>query len=650
MAKKKNNKLKTVTGTFIGTGREFGFVECPDMEGDIFIPAKYTNYAMHSDTVEVEFSPFVTDKSKSCEGKVVRIVERGIKRVVGTYDAGRGFGFCIPDNNKIGDDIFIEKSNSMGAASGHKVIVEIIKYPSGRMKAEGKVTEILGHINDPGVDVLSIVEAYEIPNTFRDKVFNQAERCPDEVSPEDIAYREDLRDVTMVTIDGEDAKDLDDAISVSRKGDGYELGVHIADVTNYVQEGSALDKEALKRGTSVYLADRVIPMLPHRLCNGICSLNAGENRLALSVIMDIDRDGNITSHRISETVINVNERMSYTAVAAILEDRDDALKERYASLIDFFYLAHEIAGKLRSKRGVRGSVNFDMPETVIDVDKDGKPIDIRPYEANIATGIIEDFMLAANETIASHFFWEEVPFLYRVHESPDPDKVRKLETLINNFGYHFKASAENIHPKEFQKLLDNVAGKPEDSLITRITLRSMKQARYSPVCSGHFGLACDYYCHFTSPIRRYPDLQIHRIIKDELHGRLDESKFNHYQILLPSVAEKSSKLERRAAEAEREVEKLKKVQYMSNRIGEEFEGIISGLTSYGIYVELPNTVEGMIRLSSLEGDFYEYDDKEYEVKGKHTGRNFKLGETLKIIVNSTDEFMRTIDFCLAPED
>lgn len=646
---KKAKKNTIVTGIFKGTGRDFGFVEVEGMEKEIFIPGKHVNDAFHSDKVLVEILPFTEKKGLSKEGKIVGIVERGLKRVVGTYEKCKNFGFCIPDNNKIGTDIFIDSKNSLGAVTGHKVIVEILSYPKGNKSPEGKVTSIIGNINDPGVDVLSIVESYELPTEFKEKVLNQAQKCPDEVSQADIDFRTDLRDLFMVTIDGEDAKDLDDAISVRKSGDKYELGVHIADVSNYVQENSALDKEAFKRGTSVYLADRVIPMLPHRLCNGICSLNEGEDRLALSVFMEIDNKGIIISHKICESVINVNKRMSYNSVTDILENPDSEASKRYEEIKDFFFLADELASKLKVNRNKRGSINFDMPESVIEVDKNGRPVNIKAYESNRATGIIEDFMLAANETVATRFFWEEVPFMYRVHEAPDPDKVSELEALIKNFGYSFKASGEEIHPKEFQKLLEKVSGKPEEALITRHTLRSMKQARYSPVCTGHFGLACDYYCHFTSPIRRYPDLFIHRIIKDELHARLSSEKLAHIEMISQAVADKSSKLERRADEVEREVDKLKKAQYMSYHIGEEFEGVISGITSYGIYVELPNTVEGMIRISDLNDDFYRYDDENYRLIGENKGKIYSLGQNVKIIVDSTDEFLRTIDFSLCEE-
>lgn len=647
--KKKKKKTISVTGSYIGTNREFGFVHCEELEEDIFIPPVYINGAMHGDTVVCEILPGNAEKGKRKEGRIVNIEDHAIKEVVGTYEKSKHYGFVIPDNSKIQDDIFIPKEKAMGAVDGHKVVARITTYPRKGRSPEGEIIRILGHINDPGVDILSIVEAFGIPHQFPSKVLNQAERIPDELNEGDYYGRKDLRSLCMVTIDGEDSKDLDDAVSIEKTEDGYILGVHIADVSNYVQESSALDKEALKRGTSVYLCDRVIPMLPHKLSNGICSLNEGEDRLALSCMMQINEKGVIISHEIAESVINVNRRMTYTAVAAIVEAQDEDVMKEYHELCPMFFQMKELSALLRKNREKRGSIDFDLPETKLVVDENGKPVEIKPYDRNLATKMIEDFMLAANETVASHFFWEEVPFVYRVHETPDPDKIKQLEILIRNFGYHFKSSQEEIHPKELQKLLCKIGGTPEETLISRITLRSMKQAQYSVACDGHFGLAAKYYCHFTSPIRRYPDLQIHRIIKDEIRGRLNEKKRAHYEAVLPAVAKQSSDTERRASETERETNKLKKCQYMMDYIGEEFEGIISGITSYGIYVELPNTVEGMIRVANLMGDQYTFDDKKYELKGMRSNRIFRLGEPIKVIMNSADEVMRTIDFILPEE-
>ena len=648
-----------LVGTFISNSKGFGFVEIEGQEEDYYIPEDKTNGAFHKDTVQIALLPGKSG-GKRKEAQVVRIIERGITQIVGTYESSRkqSFGFVIPDNAKLSQDIFISKERSKGAMTGHKVVVEITDYGHDRKSPEGKVVEILGHVNDPGVDIMSIVRAYELPVEFGEKIMNQVERVSQEVSEADRAGRRDLRELVMVTIDGEDAKDLDDAVSVTFDGEKYQLGVHIADVTNYVQENSALDREALKRGTSVYLVDRVIPMLPHALSNGICSLNEGVDRLALSCLMTVDKKGEITDYEICESVIRVNNRMSYTQVKAILEDETLVEKEadyqKYAYLVPMFQRMEELAAILREKRRKRGSIDFDFPECKIYLDKEGHPTDIKPYERNVATRIIEDFMLAANETVAQHFYWQELPFVYRVHGVPDADRIQQLATFINNFGYYMKTmdrkgskvGSEEIHPKEIQKLLDKIAGTPEEAMISRLTLRSMKQAKYSVESSGHFGLACQFYCHFTSPIRRYPDLQIHRIIKEQLRGRLKEERVHHYREILPEVAKHSSEMERRADEAERETDKLKKVEYMETRIGEEYDGVVSGVTGWGIYVELPNTVEGMVHVSRLPGDYYYYNETTYEMVGDVTGRTFKLGMPVRVRVEDCDRMMRTIDFSL----
>ena len=517
-------------------------------------------------------------------------------------------------------------------------------------KPEGKVVEIIGHINDPGTDIMSIVKGYDLPVEFPEKVLKQADNVAKPVSTADMAGRMDVRDWQMVTIDGEDAKDLDDAITITREGDKYRLGVHIADVTNYVQEKSALDVEALERGTSVYLVDRVIPMLPHTLSNGICSLNAGEDRLALSCIMLIDKKGNVVDHKIAETVVRVDRRMSYTSVKKILVDHDEAEIAEYKELVPMFELMQELAAILREKRKKRGSIDFDFPETKIILDKQGKPIEIKPYERNVATKIIEDFMLIANETVAQDYFWQELPFVYRTHDTPDPEKIQKLSMFINNFGYTIKNGQDEIHPKELQKLLCKIEDTPEEALISRLTLRSMKQAKYTVTSTGHFGLATQYYCHFTSPIRRYPDLQIHRIIKENLRGKLNQKRIEHYDKILPDVASHSSEMERRADEAERETEKLKKVEYMEKHIGETYEGVISSITAWGIYVELPNTIEGMIHVTNLTDDYYYYEEETYEMVGEATGKRYKLGQKLKVVVDNADKFMRTIDFVLPEKE
>lgn len=656
---------KVLTGTFISNSKGFGFVEIEGREEDLFIPEDKTNGAFHKDIVEVALLPGRDGKRQ--EAQVLKIIARGMTTVVGTYERSReNYGFVIPDNTKLAQDVFVPKEHSMGAVSGHKVVVELTDYGTDKHSPQGKVIEILGHVNDPGVDIMSIVRGYELPVEFPEKVMNQAARTAQEVSDADRAGRRDLRDVVMVTIDGEDAKDLDDAVSVSFDGEKYHLGVHIADVTNYVQENSALDREALKRGTSVYLVDRVIPMLPHALSNGICSLNEGVDRLALSCLMTVDQKGEITDYEICESVINVNKRMSYRVVQELLTE--DGLTEKapqpgeedyreYAELLPMFREMETLAGLLREKRRKRGSIDFDFPECKIYLDSEGRPTDIKPYERNTATDIIEDFMLAANETVAQHFYWMELPFVYRVHDVPDADRLQKLASIISNFGYSMKAvgrakskvSSEEIHPKEIQKLLAKIAGTPEEAMISRMALRSMKQAKYSVECTGHFGLACAYYCHFTSPIRRYPDLQIHRIIKEQLRGRMNEERTAHYRELLPEVAKHSSETERHADEAERETDKLKKVEYMEQHVGESFDGVISGVTGWGLYVELPNTVEGLVHISKLYGDYYYYSEKSSELVGEATGRCFKLGMPVRVNVDGCDRFTRTIDFSLEEE-
>ena len=527
---------KELTGTFISHPKGFGFVEIEGRDEDLYIPENFVNGAFHKDTVKVALlsTQSTGQNGRRQEAQVIEILARGVKQIVGIYDkANKNFGFVIPDNTKIHEDVFVPVERSKGAVSGHKVVCEITDYGKNNRKPEGKITEILGHVNDPGVDIMSIVKGYELPIEFSEKIMHQVERVASEVSEADMAGRRDLRDVQMVTIDGEDAKDLDDAVSLTKNGAQYQLGVHIADVTNYVQENSALDWEARERGTSVYLVDRVIPMLPHKLSNGICSLNAGENRLALSCLMPIDEKGEVVSHEIVESVIKVDRRMSYTSVKKILEDHDEEERREYEALVPMFELMRELAGILREKRKKRGSIDFDFPESKIVLDAQGHPIEIKPYERNVATKIIEDFMLIANETVAEHFHWMELPFVYRTHDNPDPEKIDKLGTFIRNFGYSIKSRQEDIHPKELQKLLAKIEDTPEEALISRLTLRSMKQAKYTIDCTGHFGLACQYYCHFTSPIRRYPDLQIHRIIKEQLRGRLNEKRIDHYNEILP---------------------------------------------------------------------------------------------------------------------
>ena len=635
-----------LTGVFTAHARGFGFVTIEGEDEDIFISESNTNGAIQDDVVQIALVP---SSGKRREGKVVKIVDHGLKNVVGTFEKSKTFGFVRPDNPRINMDIFVPIERSKGAVTGHKVVVELTSYGGKGKKPEGKVIEIIGHENDPGTDIMSLVRAYGLPVEFPEKVLNQAERVAKDVTSADMAGRMDLRDWQTVTIDGEDAKDLDDAVTLTRDGDFWQLGVHIADVTNYVQENSALDVEALKRGTSVYLVDRVIPMLPHTLSNGICSLNQGEDRLTLSCIMKIDAKGNIVDHRIAESVINVDRRMSYTDVNKIITLKDPEKTEEYKDFVRMFLDMKEVADLLRAKRRKRGSIDFDFPETKVILDDQGHPVDIKPYDRNPATKIIEDFMLAANETVAQDYFWQEIPFVYRTHEVPDTEKIKKLSTFINNFGYHIHMGSDEVHPKELQKLLAKIEDTPVEGLISRLTLRSMKQAKYSVECVGHFGLAAQYYCHFTSPIRRYPDLQIHRIIKDDLRGRMNEKKMEHYQTILPEVTRQASETERRAEEAERETIRLKKAEYMEAHIGEVFEGVISGITNWGIYVELSNTIEGLVHVANMYDDHYDYYEDRYEMVGEHTGKTYKLGETVYVRVIDADCLTRTIDFEMADE-
>ncbi len=637
-------EAKHLTGVYLANPRGFGFVTTEEDSRDVFISEDDRNGAFDGD--RVEFVIIREPDSRRREGRIVKILSRGIVRVVGIYrkKAKQNYGFVIPDDQKFDQDIFIPDEKSKGAVDGHKVVAELTSYGEEGKKPEGKVIEILGHINDPGVDIMSIVRGYDLPVEFSEKLLNQADRVAKAVSDADMQGRRDLRNWQMVTIDGEDAKDLDDAVSLTREGENYVLGVHIADVTNYVQENSAIDREAKERGTSVYLVDRVIPMLPHRLSNGICSLNAGEDRLALSCIMTVNPKGNVIGHEIAETVIRVDERMTYTGVKKILEDHDPAETQKYRELLPMLEQMQELSQILRERRQRRGSIDFDFPEAKIILDDKGQPVEIMPYDRNVATKIIEDFMLLANETVAEDYYWQEIPFVYRTHEAPEEDKIRTLAAFINNFGYSMHIGANEIRPKEIQKLLARAEDTPEETLICRLALRSMKQARYMPENVGHFGLAANYYTHFTSPIRRYPDLQIHRIIKDNLRGRMNEKKIEHYQCILPEVTKHSSEMERRADEAERETMKLKKVEYMQQYVGEEFEGVISGMTKWGMYVELPNTVEGMVHVTNMTDDHYDYYDDRYEMIGVNTNKTYKLGQKVRVRVIGTDRFLRTIDF------
>jgi ribonuclease R len=635
--------ISSISGVFFGHPKGFGFVAVEGLEQDIFIPEEKTGGALHGDTVLISVES-ESGNGKRAEGRILKVVNHANSEIVGFYQKNKNFGFVIPDNQKLAKDVFVPQGKDMGAVNGHKVVVKVTDFGGPDRKPEGVITEILGHVNDPGTDILSIVRAYGLAEEFPDSVMKQVAAIPSEIDGKDMQGRLDIRELQTVTIDGEDAKDLDDAITISKKGNVYTLGVHIADVTNYVTERSPLDEEALNRATSVYLVDRVIPMLPHKLSNGICSLNQGEDRLALSCIMDIDESGDVISHKIAETVINVDRRMTYTAVNAIVTDRDEAVMKEYEGLAPMFFLMKDLADILRERRKNRGSIDFDFPETKVILDEKGKPIEIKPYDRNAATKIIEDFMLLANETVAEDYFWQEIPFLYRTHDNPDPEKMKSLATLINNFGYSIRFHNGDVYPKEVQKLLANAEDTPEEALISRLALRSMKQAKYTVTNTGHFGLAAKYYTHFTSPIRRYPDLQIHRIIKENLRSGLSEKRMSHYDKILGQVSIQSSTMERRAEEAERETIKLKKCEYMSRYIGEEFDGVISGVTNWGLYVELPNTVEGMVHVNQLQDDYYHFDEEHYMLVGETTRKTYKLGQPIRVVVENTDKLLRTIDF------
>ena len=643
--------LQMATGTFIGHARGFGFVT-PDAGGeDIFIPASETMGAMQKDRVLYKVLHKAA-KGKKADGVIVRILERGQQRIVGTFEAGsKGYGFVVADDKKIAKDIFISRENTKGAVTGHKVVVEITDYGEDRRNPEGKVIEILGHINDPGVDILSVIRRYELAVEFPEEVYAEIEHLGTEVAEADKKGREDLRDLLTITIDGADAKDLDDAVSLKRLGNGnFELGVHIADVSHYVRENTALDKEAYARGTSVYLVDRVIPMLPHKLSNGICSLNPHVDRLALSCLMEVNGRGEVVSHRILESIINSDYRMTYTAVREILEDGTPALLEQYAEILPMLEDMEELRQILGEKRRKRGSVNFDLPESKIILDENGKPIDIKPYEKSIATNMIEEFMLVCNETIAENSFWQEMPFMYRSHQEPDEDKLEKMEQFLRGFGYYLRKKDGEIHPRELQKVLQKAEETDEERIITRMVLRSMMQARYTAENGGHFGLAAKYYCHFTSPIRRYPDLEIHRMIKKMLHGELDEKASAYYRRKMPDWAKHCSKQERVAEDAERDTDALKKVEFMEDKVGQIYEGIISGVTNWGIYVELPNTIEGMVALSQMDDDYYEFDEKKMLVFGKRTKKSYRLGDKVVVSVAKVDRMMGTIDFVFEEEN
>ncbi|WP_223701377.1 ribonuclease R [Sutcliffiella deserti] len=639
-------KMNLIRGKVIGHSKGFAFVmpEEANMD-DVFIPPNELNNAMHGDIVLVRVNQKASGDSRQ-EGTIIRIVERGVKQVVGTYTESKSFGFVIPDDKKMANDIFIPKAASNGAVEGHKVVVKLVTYPEGRLSAEGEVIEILGHKNDPGVDILSVIHKHGLPQEFPKEVLDQANAAPDEIDEKDLAGRRDLRDQVIVTIDGADAKDLDDAVTVTKLDNGnYKLGVHIADVTHYVTEGSPLDQEAQERGTSVYLVDRVIPMIPHRLSNGICSLNPKVNRLTMSCEMEINTAGEVVKHEIFHSVIKTAERMTYTDVKKILVDKDEEVIARYEPLVPMFQLMEELAGVLRQKRMTRGAIDFDFKESKVIVDEEGAPTDVVLRERSVAERLIEEFMLVANETVAEHFHWMNVPFIYRVHEDPKEEKLQRFFEFITNFGYVVKGKGNAIHPRALQEVIEAVQGKPEEMVVSTVMLRSMKQAKYDEESLGHFGLSTDYYTHFTSPIRRYPDLIVHRLIRTYLiEGKLDHTTKEKWNEKLPAIAEHSSNMERRAVDAERETDDLKKSEYMLDKIGEEYDGIISSVTNFGMFVELPNTIEGLVHVSYLTDDYYRYDERNYAMIGERTAKIYRIGDEITIRVVNVNKDERSIDF------
>ena len=648
----KNNRYlprskDSLVGEYIGTKKGYGFVRVPGYEEDFFIPEKGVNGAFQGDKVMIR--PDSTKRGPRTEAEVLKILSRGITAVTGTYREQDRIGFVITGNKKLGTDLYIPAGKNMKAVDGNIVVAEIERYDSGGGAPEGRVVEILGHIDDPKDDVLAVIRAFNIPEEFPEEVMDQLREVSDRVTEEEISGRRDFRDWETVTIDGETAKDFDDAITLTEDGGIYHLGVHIADVSHYVKEGSPLDREALRRGTSVYLADTVVPMLPHQLSNGICSLQEGKERLVLSCLMEIDGNGQILSHEVCEGVIRSNARMTYTDVNALIEEEPDAPVEKYETLIPLFKRMAKLSAILRERRENRGSIDFDIQETEIVVGEDGRPTEIRAHDRNVATKLIEDFMLAANETIAEDAFWQELPFEYRVHEAPDERKVEALKYMLRTFQIYIHGGREAVHPREFRRILKEIEGQPYEAMISKLTLRTMQQARYGTVCTGHFGLAAKYYCHFTSPIRRYPDLQIHRILKENLHGTLNERRVSHYEHILPEVALDNSAKERRADDAERDVDKLKQIEYMEDHLGEFYDGLISGFNTQSIFVELPNTIEGVIPLGSLNDDFYEYHEESFRMIGTRTRKTYNLGDPVRIVVVSTDKAERRIVFRFAED-
>ena len=639
-------------GKYRKNAKGFGFVKIEEQEDEIYISKENSLNALNGDQVLIEIIE-EENKIKRAEGKIVKILKHEKDTLVGTFQNNKNFGFVVPDDKNFGTDIYISKKNFGKARNNHKVLVKIIKYPEKNRKAEGKIVEVLGNVNEAGVDMLSIIKEHNLPSTFPEPVVDEAKKYGNRIDEKDIPNRVDLRGKIIFTIDGEDAKDLDDAVSVEKLENGnYRLNVHIADVSYYVKENSLLDKEALIRGTSIYMLGRVIPMLPRELSNGICSLNAGEDRFTLSCSMEINKEGKVLSSEIYKAVICVTERMNYKDVQKILDGEDEAVLKRYEPYIKNFKLMEELAKILKQRRLKDGYLNLDIPETKIELDIEGKPISIGKYETSFANEIIEQFMLTANETIAEKFYWLEAPFIYRVHEEPDMDKVRELNKFLYNYGLKIKCSGDHVYPKEFAKVLEEIKGKEEERVISTLILRTLKLARYENENKGHFGIASKYYCHFTSPIRRYPDLFIHRIISKYLEENyiIEQDEYNKYKEEAKDRSKKSSEREKVATEVEREADKMKMAEYMEGRVGEEYEGIVSSIAQFGMFVELENTVEGLIRFEDLGDEYFIYDEERKRLIGEITKTEYKIGDKVKIRVKRASKILREIDFELVKED
>ena len=635
-----------IEGIFRRHERGFGFVIVEDQEDDIYIAREDSKDAFSGDRVLVKLKK----KSNGLrqEGIILKVIEHKKDTLVGTFQKNKNFGFVIPDDKKLCRDIFISKKNFGKARNNHKVLVQITKYPQKGKKAEGKILEVIGNVNEAGIDMLSLIKDYDLPYRFPKDVVKEAQKFGDKINPNDIAGRVDLRGkYDIFTIDGEDAKDLDDAVCVQKLENGnYKLDVHIADVSHYVQENTLLDKEALLRGTSIYMLNRVIPMLPRELSNGICSLNEGQDRYTLSVSMEIDEKGKIIYSEVFKGIINVTRRMSYKDVQAILDNSNEEVVEKYKDYIADFKLMEELAKILKDKRLTKGYLNLDIPESKIILDQDGYAIDVCKYETTFANEIIEQFMLAANETIAEKFYWLKAPFIYRVHEEPDIEKVNELNKLLFNFGYKIHVKEGKIYPAEFSKILKEVEGKPKEKIVSNMILRTLKVAVYDSENKGHFGIASQYYCHFTSPIRRYPDLFIHRIISKYLKNdyTMSDKQVEFYNKVAESDAKQSSDREKIATQVERDSVDIKKAEYMSKKIGEQYEGIISGVTQFGVFVELDNTVEGLIRFENLGDEYYEYDADHKILIGERTKETLKIGDKINIEVIDANKQEKRISF------